>query len=160
MTETDQSAVGVDCKDCPLRLRWYPRSGREAPHKHDLVTDHDVEYVEPEEIRESVDHDGNVVHRHDEQSTLVTDGGQTADGMDHLGMSDRTCVCGGGLAILDHIPLSTSPLAKTIETFGCVDCESRGIIHFVTGDSSYPRRFGSAFDRSLRAETEQGGSDR
>jgi len=74
-----QNPTGVDCQDCPFRGRWYPPEGSEHPHKHDLATDHEVEYIDADEIRESVDYEGRVVAVHDEQTTLVTDGGRGVD---------------------------------------------------------------------------------
>ena len=72
-----KNPTGVDCEDCPFRGRWYPPEGSNVQHKHDLATDHEVEYIDADEIRESVDYDGNVVAVHDRQATLGdVDGGE------------------------------------------------------------------------------------
>jgi len=68
--------VGLKCRDCPYRAIWHPVRTEREKCKHDLVyDDHDVDYVDAEEIRASVRPNGEVVIRHDEQQELVTDGG-------------------------------------------------------------------------------------
>jgi|GEM_PF-3541811 hypothetical protein len=67
--------VGVNCRDCPYQDIWHPVRTTRETCKHDMVTGHNVEYVDPGQIRRSVDADGNVVIVHDEQRELVTDGG-------------------------------------------------------------------------------------
>jgi len=69
-----ENPTGVVCHDCALRTRWHPAPSDEQ-HKHELATDHNVEYVDAGEIRQSVNYDGEIVAVHDEQATLVTDGG-------------------------------------------------------------------------------------
>lgn len=42
--------VIVECQNCDLRRCWHPSTGQDT-HKHDLVTDHDVRYTDPDERR-------------------------------------------------------------------------------------------------------------
>lgn len=61
---TFENPTGVVCEDCPLQCRWYPRSDREADHKHALVTGHEVRYVPASQIDVDIDSYGDVEYRH------------------------------------------------------------------------------------------------
>jgi hypothetical protein len=75
----DHHGVGVVCQDCPYQAIWYPVRMEREQCKHDLVHPHTVEYVDPTEVTKSVRMNGEVVVRHDEQATLVTDGGRSTE---------------------------------------------------------------------------------
>jgi len=75
--EDPRGRVGVKCRDCPYQVIWYPSRTIRETCKHDMVTGHNVDYVDPSEVRRSVDTDGNVVLVHDQQRQLVADGGDS-----------------------------------------------------------------------------------
>jgi len=68
-SNTNQSR-GVNCRDCPYQAIWYTGRTDRDSCKHDMVTDHDVRYVEPEDIRRTVDINGNeiLVHEKDPEA--------------------------------------------------------------------------------------------